>query len=915
MSRRTKLAVAAVALVALYAGFGFLVLPRIVRSMAVDRLGKITARPVAIAEVRTNPFAFSVSVRGLRIAEPGGETLLGFERVYVNADLLNRLTGWWAFDAIEVEGATGLLVQRADGTLNVTDIVKRVQATQEESGPPSSPPRILIDRVRVAGATLAFRDETRQPAFGKTLGPYAFSVDDFRSKGREGGRHAFQAKTESGETLAWSGTLAMGPLRSEGDLRIEDVQISRYAPYFADSVGFDVLGARLDAKTRYRFNLDAAAPVFVLEGLEASVKDTRLADRGSGEVFGETPEIRLSGGTVDVLARRVAVAAIESGGGRVLVRIEGDGAVNLERMLPPREAEAPPPAAAEPAARPFEASVGRIAFTGYDVRFEDLQTPRPIGVDLKHASVEANDASTEAASRPDVTVRLAFENGGTVEATGQITLRALSGSARAKLAGIPLAPFDPYLEDTYALRIAEGTAAGAGEVTFDFGKPEQAVFEYRGGLSIDGMRALDAASSQEFLRWRSLALEAVAFTADPPSLSLKSITLANPELKVVLAEDGRPNLADVLRVPVAPPEGRVDEEPDAPEAEAPEIAPTVEAPALERPIHIGRVSIRDGAVSLVDRRTEPDASFRLDALTGTLDRISTDDLSRGDATFTGKFDGVAPFEIGGRINPLIAGENSDFTVTARGIEMTRFGPYAEKWLGWTIARGKLDLDLRYAIASRKIAASNVATFQPFELGEKSGSPDATKLPVKLGLALLRDGDGKIVIDLPVEGSLDDPKFRIRRVVLRALATVFKKAATSPFKLLAGSGGKDGTGDLDRVPFAPGSASIDPSGLATLEALAKALAARPGLAIEIQGGAGGDAELEALRRAALPADPVPTAEALAAVQLPDDALRSIGDARATAVRDWLVGPGAVDPARVRLAGAVGPDPVVRFTLSD
>jgi hypothetical protein len=179
--------------------------------------------------------------------------------------------------------------------------------------------------------------------------------------------------------------------------------------------------------------------------------------------------------------------------------------------------------------------------------------------------------------------------------------------------------------------------------------------------------------------------------------------------------------------------------------------------------------------------------------------------------------------------------------------------------------------------------------------------------------LLRDGEGRIVIDLPVSGSLDDPKFKMRRVILRALVTVFKKAAASPFKLLAGLGGKDDVGDLERVDFAPGLSEIDPAGQAKLQAIAAALAARPGLTLEIAGGAGGDPEMEALRRASLPAEPAPTPEALAAVEITPAALRVLADARATRVRDWLVGPGAIDPARVLLTTEPVPAPGVAFTL--
>ncbi len=61
-------------------------------------------------------------------------------------------------------------------------------------------------------------------------------------------------------------------------------------------------------------------------------------------------------------------------------------------------------------------------------------------------------------------------------------------------------------------------------------------------------------------------------------------------------------------------------------------------------------------------------------------------------------------------------------------------------------------------------SKNVITLDQFTFGEKVDSPDATQLPVRLAIAILKDRDGKIVLDVPVEGSLDDPKFRIGKVV-------------------------------------------------------------------------------------------------------------------------------------------------------
>ena len=58
---------------------------------------------------------------------------------------------------------------------------------------------------------------------------------------------------------------------------------------------------------------------------------------------------------------------------------------------------------------------------------------------------------------------------------------------------------------------------------------------------------------------------------------------------------------------------------------------------------------------------------------------------------------------------------------------------------------------------------------------------------------MKDREGKIILDVPIEGSLDDPKFRIGKVVARAIVNILEKVATSPFSLLGavfGGGGEE-----------------------------------------------------------------------------------------------------------------------------
>ncbi len=138
----------------------------------------------------------------------------------------------------------------------------------------------------------------------------------------------------------------------------------------------------------------------------------------------------------------------------------------------------------------------------------------------------------------------------------------------------------------------------------------------------------------------------------------------------------------------------------------------------------------------------------------------------------------------------------------------------------------------------------------FTLGEATDSPDATKVPVRLALALLQDKDGVILLDVPVEGRLDDPSFRLGKVIWRAVLNVLVKVATSPFSALAALAGGGAQEDLSLVEFTPGTADPAPAAQERFGLLARSLGQRPALGLELEGTAGEEQDGPALRRAAL-----------------------------------------------------------------
>jgi hypothetical protein len=117
---------------------------------------------------------------------------------------------------------------------------------------------------------------------------------------------------------------------------------------------------------------------------------------------------------------------------------------------------------------------------------------------------------------------------------------------------------------------------------------------------------------------------------------------------------------------------------------------------------------------------------------------------------------------------------------------------------------------------------------------------------------LKDSSGKIVLDVPIQGSLDDPKFRIGKVVMRVIGNILEKVATSPFSLLGAMFGGGGE-ELSYQDFNPGRAELSPADLKKLDSLAKAMNARPGLELEITGSVVPDTDRSGLQLKALDRD--------------------------------------------------------------
>jgi uncharacterized protein involved in outer membrane biogenesis len=981
MSRRAGLWVggSALALLAAYALAGFLWVPRAVHSRVLETIEREFGRQASLERPSFNPFTFEFEARAFSLPDADGARMLGFERLYVDFDSSSLWRRAWSFGAIELEQPYLRLVQQADGGLNLAQLRTRKPDAAAAGSAPVPP--LVIDRLTIAGGQIDVLDHMRPEPFATALRPITFSLDNFASRG-DGGAFEFSAGSDRAGRLVVQGTVGVAPFASRGTIGLSGLTAETITDYLGGALPVSLRAGRIDLRVGYDFSLAGTPFTLLLEVPSASARDLVTVARGYEESWA-VPALELRNGRVDVAARSVSIATIEARDISGPAWLDAEG-FHAPGAVPRREAAAPAPAEAGAEASPvpspprWRLDIPDIRIADSSIALEDRRqqpaTALPVTVQelrVGRFGWPAQDALMLAASATLAT-------GGALGLEGELRLRPVSLAAELTLADVDLRALQPYLDGATALKLRRGALSTRGRLEYAAGGSPR--LRYAGDATVSGLHTQDGPLAEDFVNWSRLDVRGLEFTRDPARLAIREISARDPYLRLILAANGVTNVLAVLNPEAAArraaeiaaeraarAQGRRgrDEEGDA---EAPAAAPAAPAaaPAQRRmPARIGTIRIANGNVNFTDYTLEPKFAIAVERLGGTVTGMSSAPGDRAKLELAGEVDRYAPASISGEINLLAAQSYLDIAASFRNMELTSFNPYSGKFAGYRIDKGKLNIETRYRVEQRRLTADHRFIIDQLQLGERVESDDAVSLPLKLAVALLKDRNGVIDIDLPVSGSLDDPQFRLGPIIWKAVLGLLGKIVTAPFALLGSLFG--GGEDLSEIRFAPGSSELDPAARERAAALRKGLIERPGLQIDIPSTVEPAADREALfaarwgaliagtdaadraayrnrllelhrerlgSQAEIPkparpaagepeADPVEHAIAFlepllrATVAVDDTELAALGEQRAARVRDALLADGAVDPARVFLIRgppAAPADGTVRMVLS-
>jgi hypothetical protein len=359
-----------------------------------------------------------------------------------------------------------------------------------------------------------------------------------------------------------------------------------------------------------------------------------------------------------------------------------------------------------------------------------------------------------------------------------------------------------------------------------------------GGIQLTDLATRDNPTGSDFITWKALQVTGLRYQLAPDALEIDRVRALSAYGRVIIGPNGGLNVTEILRPAGSAPPTPVPATTIASKSArsvphkvlATQTVAAQPAAAPGMPIRIKRVEIHDGAADFTDHSVQPNFSAAILGLNGSIVGLSSDPASRAQVTLDGSVDRYAPVSIKGQLNVFAPMAYTDLALGFHNIELTTFNPYSGKFAGYNIAQGKLSTDLHYHIENRKLDASHHVVIDQLVFGPATESKQAVPLPVKLAVALLKDRNGVIDLELPVSGSVDDPTFRIGPIIWKVVVNLITKVVTAPFAMLGSLFG--GGEQLAYIDFPAGSAQMSDTEAQKLPKLAKALMERPQLKLDI-----------------------------------------------------------------------------------
>lgn len=799
-----------------YTLFGFLGVPRILRSQIPRLTRTYLGREASLRSVSFNPFTLVTILRGFELRDKDGTPLATFDELRVNLEISGLFRRAWTLREIHLlrPHVVGRIL--GDGRPAVADLLER-KAEPRQPEEEFHLPRLLVRDLRIESGRVEFQDESTNPRFTTILEPLTVRVSDISTVPDQSGDHVVTVGIEDGGEVRWSGRMSVEPLRLEGKVELVLKRLDRLWAYVGQAYPIQLTSGEahlslpylLERSTGSVMRAEAHDVTFDISGVSARPRD------GDGDWL-RLGRLDLKGGRIRWPEKTAEAELVQIATPAVSVWRSEDGTINwmglMERLSRPDAATGSP----RDSSAGWKVSCAGVQIDGGSVDIVDRTVVPAVTILLSGIDAHAESLTSDGSVPVKAHLSASANGPGRVSAAGTVQMSPLMADVDVEATGLELPAFQSYASQVARVQLQSGAAGIRGKASYHEGAKPLARFE--GQATLDRLSLADP-DGVRVLSWDQLAAANIRVGLEPSSVRMGTVDVRNPFAQIRIDRQGQIGALKLFE-PLA--------SSSSPEAAA---TPFRSAP-FPVPLEIGSIRVHGGKFDYADQSLILPFASEISAAEGSVTDLSSKGSAGSRLLLEGTVGEHGYAKAEGTLRVFDPYASSKIRVLFRNVEMNPLTPYTVEFAGYSIKEGRLDLEVEYEIHERVLVGNHKLTATQLTIGDKVEGAKAS-LPLRLAVALLKDSQGRIELDVPIEGSVDDPEFAYRKVIWGALKRILINVTTAPFRFLGRLLGRQGD-DLEFVSFEAGRSTLLPPEKEKLGKLVEGLKSRPELMLQVSG---------------------------------------------------------------------------------
>lgn len=803
--------------VLLYTLLGFFVAPVIIENRLLALAEQDLGRKARVENIAVNPYLLSLRIQGFEVDDEDLVPLVSFDEFFVNFQLSSLFHRAWTFAEIRLVEPFFLFERFNPGDSRLSRLLDDFSRLHPEDSPPvdtkddgDTLPRLLVHDLNVRHGQIDVKDNVPETIVETVLMPINISIQTLNTLPDKTGKQSVTIQLADNSRVTLDGRISLTPLESSGEVVLDGLKLDPLIAYLRSSMPLDSLAAKLSTRFTYDVFMDSGGqPEINISDLSMNFEDIAVSGLEQMAEFINIPGIRFSGGRFQYPQQNLAFAKLTIEQPHLKLWLTEEGRLNLLDLVPASDSTSDDQRDQDTNSA-WSVSIDDVQMTGALLELDDDSIEPAASLDIRDLNLSLTGVSNQSGSAMPLQLQGSPEQGGHIAMDGILQLLPeVSLEGRVKVTKLPLQIGQPYVQQFSRLQLDSGTIDS--DIELKFSSIDQ--LEVAGSVSVPEFEISHQQNSSKLLSWHALEIDRFEYAQGNNKLNLSELAFDQLYGIFILDENNTSNISGLL----------IEQQGSNSES----------ATSSPMQLVIGGVIVNDSSMDFSDLSLPLPFATYIANLDGNISTIDTSSDVPANINLEGQVDEFGLARINGSINVFDPLKHTDINLKFRNLLMSSLSPYTVDFAGREIDQGKLDVELGYAIDQGILKGTNDLVLSDLKLGRKVDHPGAASLPLSLAVSLLKDANGVIKVDLPVEGDINDPEFQIGGVIWSAVSGFIGKIVSAPFRFLGNLIGADSE-ELGQFEFLPGRSDLTPPEIEKVGKLELALQQRPELSIEIAG---------------------------------------------------------------------------------